>query len=517
MAQSEEFEQFRLNAQDFMSARERGESAGTQISQMTATIGEAVEILNRSFSKEESPQQHTNVISPVVVPRDSRSWRWVFVAGFFGFIGILLASMLQETAAASALVGPHYWLVWIGYIVFSIWRNSFVMIPDGCQALITRFGKVEATVGAGRTMLIDPWKKVSYIVNTTKEYPYNAPIREAPTSSRINASVDLFLQFRIEDPGEFIFTLGGVNGFSEKLYNAISEVTRALIYEQRAADIYDLVGETTQSLIEALNSQFLPAVRFVNANITHAEPSSQEYRMDLAAAEVVRVAKEAYTYEYELKLRKEQDEGDLNKELASLREELSGIRADIAKFQAQINTARERETNRANAYARQLMIEAESGAQANSALLEAQALDIRAVSASFYPEILEYRYEQDILSRINDTADKMPQIVNVGGNGSDSDRINFMAIARQMMGLQDTPLYTETDMAHIRANMRAIMARIKERSGQINQIQEPLVDTDLLPGEGETDVAHTEVIDDIIPDDIDEILGDSGQDEEEEQ
>jgi hypothetical protein len=92
------------------------------------------------------------------------------------------------------------------------------------------------------------------------------------------------------------------------------------------------VGETTQSLVEALNSQFLPAVRFVNANITHAEPSSQEYRMDLAAAEVVRVAKEAYTYEYELKLRKEQDEGDLNKELASLREELSGIRADIAKF-----------------------------------------------------------------------------------------------------------------------------------------------------------------------------------------
>jgi regulator of protease activity HflC (stomatin/prohibitin superfamily) len=509
IAQSEEFEQFRLNAQDFMSARERGESAGTQIAQMTATIGEAAEILNRSFSKEESPQQHTNVISPVVVPRDSRSWWWLFVAGFFGFLGFFMAAVLPSQVSL-ALVGPHYWLVWVGYIAFSIWRNSFVMIPDGCQALITRFGKVEATVGAGRTWLLDPWKRVSYIVNTTKEYPYNAPIREAPTSSRINASVDLFLQFRIEEPGEFIFTLGGVNGFSEKLYNAISEVTRALIYEQRAADIYDLVGETTQSLIEALNSQFLPAVRFVNANITHAEPSSQEYRMDLAAAEVVRVAKEAYTYEYELKLRKEQDEGDLNKELASLREELSGIRADIAKFQAQINTARERETNRANAYARQLMIEAESGAQANSALLEAQALDIRAVSAAFYPEILAYRYEQDILSRISDTADKMPQIVNVGGNG-DSDQINFMAIARQMMGLQDAPLYTETDMAHIRTNMRTIMARIKERSGQINQIQEPLVDVDLMPGEGETAVAHTEVVDDIIPDDIDEILGDNGQ------
>jgi hypothetical protein len=57
-------------------------------------------------------------------------------------------------------------------------------------------------------------------------------------------------------------------------------------------------------------------VRFTNANITHAEPSSQEYRMDLAAPEMVRVAKGAYTYEYELR-----------GELASLRETLSAISA----------------------------------------------------------------------------------------------------------------------------------------------------------------------------------------------
>ena len=513
VAQSEEFEQFRLNAQDFLSAREGGGSPGTQIAQMSATIGEAAEILNRSFSKEEGPErQTTNVISPVVIPRDSRSWLWIIVAGFFGLTGIVAAMVFPNTALI--IVGPHYWLAWLAYVGFSIWRNSFVMIPDGCQALITYFGKVEATVGAGRTWLINPWKKVGYIVNTTKEYPYNAPIREAPTSSQINASIDLFLQFRIEEPSEFVFTLGGVNGFSEKLHNAISEVTRALIYEQKASDIYDLVGETTQSLVEALNSQFLPAVRFVNANITHAEPASQEYRMDLAAAEVVRVAKEAYTYEYELKLRKEQDEGDLNKELASLREELSGIRADIAKYQAQINTAREREVNRANAYARQLMIEAESEAQANSALLEAQALDIRAVSSAFYPEILEYRYEQDILSRVHDTADNMPQIVNVGG-GMDSAKIDFMAISRQMMGLREAPLYTPEDLAHIRTNMRDIMARIKERSTQINQIQEPLIDAELAPGDGETAVAYADVVDEITPDDIDEILGENGHDEEE--
>ncbi len=479
VAQSEEFEQFRINARDFISARDQGQTAGTEIAQMTVSLSEAAEVLNRSFSKEENRDQApVNVISPVVIPKDTRSYWWILAALFFTVIGVMgffstglldnLVGNLGGTFTSRwVCFGPHYWLLLAAYVIYSGWRNTYIMVPDGSQALITKFGRLEKKVGAGRTMLVDPWKKVSYIVNTTKEYPYNAPIREAPTASRINASVDLFLQFKIEDPEEFIFTLGGVNGFSEKLQNAISEMTRALIYEQRAEDIYDLVGETTQAMLESLNSQFLPAVRFVNANITHAEPSSQEYRMDLAAAEVLRVAKEAYTYQYELKLRKEQDEGDLNRELAGLKEKLSEIRAEIARSQAEINTAREKEINRANAYARQLMIEAESEAKANSALLEAQALDIRAVSSAYYPEILEYRYQQDVLAKLEGMADRLPQVINIGSGQAD---IDFMSIARQMMGVGDKPLYTENDVQMIRQRMKQIVARIRERAVQINQI-----------------------------------------------
>src|ERR687889_666838 len=46
------------------------------------------------------------------------------------------------------------------------------------------------------------------------------------------------------------------------------------------------------------------------------------------------------------------------------------------------------------------MVEAESEANANAALLEAQALDIRAVSSAAAPEILEYRFQQDVLERL---------------------------------------------------------------------------------------------------------------------
>jgi hypothetical protein len=242
-------------------------------------------------------------------------------------------------------------------------------------------------------------------------------------------------------------------------------VTRALIYEQKAEDIYDLVGESTQSMLESLNRQFLPAVRFVNANITHAEPASQEYRMDLAAAELVKAAKEAYTYEYELNLRKEQDEGELNKDLAGLRETLSEIRAEIATYQAQMNTAKEKAINRANAYARQLLIEAESEAKANAALLEAQALDIKALNSARYPEILEYRFRQEALNRIESVATKLPQIINIGP--SDENTINFMAVARQMLDVKDTPLYTPEALQAIREKMNDIGARIKKRAGEI--------------------------------------------------
>ncbi len=473
----EESEQFRIDARDFLSARERGGTTGTRIDQQTAALTDAAEIVNRSFPTVEPSGRFINAISPVVIPnRQSLFWRLMPIGMMvvFLFVGALVTLGIVGFAGgglALALFGPHLWLLLVLLAFFSWWRQSVVMVPDGCRAVVTRFGKLEEVVESGRKLLFNPWKQVSYIVNTTREYPYNAPIREAPTASRVNASVDLFLQFKIEDPAEFIFTVGGVKGFSDKLENAISEVTRALIYEQRAEDIYDLVGESTQKFLDSLNEQFLPAVRFTNANITHAEPSSQEYRMDLAAPEMVRVAKGAYTYEYELRLRKEQDEGELRGELASLRETLSAISAEIATFQAQIDTARERETNRANASASERMVEAESEANANAALLEAQALDIRAVSSAAAPEILEYRFQQDVLERLAAVADRLPQVVQIGAIDGD-DAVDFLQISRRMIGTGDEPLFTPEDMQAIRDRMEEIQARIRDRAGELESLSD---------------------------------------------
>lgn len=452
---------FTLNPHDFAAARDGGVSVGTLIEARTASLNEAGEIINRSFS-----ENGMHVISPVIIPKSGTA-KVLIPLGILVVLG-LIGALGGVIPGVEVIFGLHYWIVLVLAAVFLWWRRSVVMVPEGCKALITKFGKLVHIAEPGRVTLFNPWKRVSYIVNTTREYPFNAPISEAPTQQGVKASVDLFLQFRIENPAEFIFVLGSVAGFQSKLQNAISEVTRSLIYAQRAEDIYDLVGESTLGMLESLNQQFLPAVRLTDVNITHAEPSSQEYRMDLAAPEMVRVAKEAYTYEYELQLRKEQNEGDLIKELAGLQETLSAIQAEIAGYQARMDTALERASHQAKAQAGQRLVEAESSANANAALLEAQALDIRALSAAEAPEILEHRFQKDMLDKLESVATSLPQVVQVGEHTD----IDYLALAQQLVGGKGAVLFSPEDMAAIRSRLSEIGKRVVGREAEIDALLE---------------------------------------------
>ncbi|MGX1914763.1 SPFH domain-containing protein [Streptomyces phaeochromogenes] len=459
-----------MDPADFPAAREQGGSIATVMAQKTVSLDEAGEALNQSEQQREGGEQ-VHAICPMVLPkgRSFLSMLPVLSLLVLGAVGTAVVSTVDDSPLTNPLFGLHYWVISVVAVAFVWWRQGMVMVPDGCQALITRFGKLEKVVGPGRVILISPWKRVSYILNTTREYPFNAPVREAPTKGGVKASIDLFIQFRISDATEFVYTLGAVRGFEEKLSNAVSETIRSLIYEQEAAGIYDMVGEDTGRLLEQLNQQFRPAVELTNANITHAEPSDRNYRMDLAAPEMVRMAKEAYTHEYALMLRKEQDEGDLSKELATSHETLSAIQADIAQYQAQMDTAVERETNRAQALARQRYVQAESEAKANAALLEAQALDIRAVTAAEAPEILEYRYQQQILDTLEQVADHLPRLVRIGGSadGNGAAGVDFLQLAREMVGERGEELFSEADMAAMRGQLAAIGDRIAGREDEI--------------------------------------------------
>ena len=178
-------EQFKIDARDFLSARERGGTTGTRIDQQTAALSDAAEIVNRSFPTLEPSGRFINAISPVVIPnRQSLFWRLMPVGMMvvFLFVGTLVTLGIAGFAGGGlvlALFGPHLWLLRSCLLLLLV-APERGMVPDGCRAVVTRFGKLEEVVEPGRKLLFNPWKQVSYIVNTTREYPYNAPIREAP-------------------------------------------------------------------------------------------------------------------------------------------------------------------------------------------------------------------------------------------------------------------------------------------------------------------------------------------------
>ena len=98
------------------------------------------------------------------------------------------------------------------------------------------------------------------------------------------------------------------------------------------------------------------------------------------------------------------------------------------------------------------------------------------MNSAYYPEIVEYRYKQEILDKVEAVAGRLPKLVNLGTAAE--ARIDFMAVAREMLGVEDKPLYTEADIQAIRARAEQIMKRIKERMGQLNELIDG--DTELM-------------------------------------
>src|ERR687890_473903 len=119
-------EQFRIDARDFLSARERGGTTGTRIDQQTAALSDAAEIVNRSFPTLEPSGRFINAISPVVIPnRQSLFWRLMPVGMMvvFLFVGALVTLGIAGFVVgglALALFGPHLWLL-LGLLAFFSW------------------------------------------------------------------------------------------------------------------------------------------------------------------------------------------------------------------------------------------------------------------------------------------------------------------------------------------------------------------------------------------------------------
>ena len=83
-------------------------------------------------------------------------------------------------------------------------------------------------------------------------------------------------------------------------------------------------------------------------------------------------------------------------------------------------------------------------------------------------------------------SDSLPQIVRVG---EESEGVDYLQIARQLVGGQDQQLFTSEDMAAIRSRQSDIAERVSSRESEIEDLLQAPEETDveILPA-SETDI-----------------------------
>lgn len=311
---------------------------------------------------------------PVVIPKDRRGFGWIILAG----IGLyFLLTMLMAIMAGNAIIAvPAALMMLLIFGITSIFwiLGAIVEIEQGTTGIESHYGKITGTLSPGRHYLFWPWQKVEFIVDTSTEIPYTAPVLACPTRDNVPLkSIEFFLKFRIEDPIAFVRNIGASN-FDLVLSSAVQDAIRQRSRQVETERAYDLRGSDVGDMQDYLNRQMQRyGVRIIGANIPDVQLPDQ-YQQHLATRE--KVSKELTAYEREWELVRKQRIDTLLMEIERAKKERD---ARFVEVKTAINKAREsvaqvlqeRETE---AQKIRLEIEARGRAALKSAENEARAL-----------------------------------------------------------------------------------------------------------------------------------------------
>jgi regulator of protease activity HflC (stomatin/prohibitin superfamily) len=369
---------------------------------------------------------------PVVIPRDRRGYGWMMLAGTaVYFIGAALFSR----GFGAGLFGLMGFFL-LGISAFWLWRSSIVMIEQGTTGIMSRFGRIESTLSPGRRHLWWPWEKVEFIVDTSTEIPYSAPVLSSPTQENVPLkSIEFFLKFRIVDPVRFVRHIGASN-FDLVLSSAVQDAIRRRSRRVQTERAYDLRGSDVGDMQEYLNRLMERyGVRIVGANIPDVQLPEQ-YQDNLATRE--RVAKELNAYEKEWELRRKQRIDTLLLEIERAKKERD---ARLIEVNEAINKAREdvaqmlqeRETD---AEKIRLEIEAKGQATLKAAENEAKALNRLGKAYKDNRAVLQYELARRRLEVAEHLVNRAPRPVLVKSEGGgEQSALSTLILAQLLPGM----------------------------------------------------------------------------------
>ncbi len=329
---------------------------------------------------------------PVVIPKDKRQMWGPFLIGFAFYTAITSFLFFWRINLQTATV-----LALFSLIIFSLlgaavwWRTARVEIEQGTTGVRSKWGKIVGTISPGRQFLWWPWDKVEYIVDTSTEIPYTAPVLACPTHENVPLkSIEFFLKFRIEEPVSFVRRIGASN-FDVVLSSAVQDAIRRRSRQVQTADAYDLRGSDVGDMQESLNRQLKRyGVRITGANIPDVK-LPQQYQDNLSTREKVSKELAAYEKEWELIRKRRQDALLLEIERAKKERAAKLIAVQEAVNKAREDVAEMLQKKEAIAEKIRLEIEAEGRAKLKSAENEARALHRLGRSYKDNQAVLQYQ------------------------------------------------------------------------------------------------------------------------------
>lgn len=366
-------------------------------------------------------------VVPVVIPKDRRGYGWLLLLGFALYLGGVAVfageGALRGLAVLGAIVGLLLALLWC-------WRSSIVEIEQGTTGILSRYGQIVGTLTPGRHYLWSPWQKVEYVVDTSTEIPYSAPVVACPTRDNVPLkAIEFFLKFRIEDPIAFVRNIGASN-FSMMLSSAVQDAIRQRSRQVQTERAYDLRGSDVGDMQEYLNRQMAHyGVRIIGANIPDVQLPDQ-YQQHLATRE--RVAKELVAYEREWELIRKQRGDMLLMEIERAKKErdarLIEVKAAMNKAREDVaQTLQERETE---AQRIRLEIEVQGRAALTAAENEARGLQHLGQSYQDNRAVLQYELAMRRLEVAEKLVSHAPRPIIVRTDGGDSSALSTLLLAQ---------------------------------------------------------------------------------------
>ncbi len=369
---------------------------------------------------------------PVVIPKDRRRMGWLiwFALAFYSLVANLLLFEFSSVGIGLAVLSVVFFTL-IG--AFTWWRSAIVEIEHGTTGVLSRWGKIEETLKPGRRLLWWPWEKVEFIVDTSTEIPYTAPVLACPTHENVPLkSIEFFLKFRIIDPVLFVRHIGASN-YDMVLSSAVQDAIRNRSRRVETANAYDLRGSNVDDMREQLNRQMSRyGVKITGANIPDVQLPNQ-YQQNLSTRE--RVAKElvAYEKEWELIRKRRQDELLLQIERAKKERDEKRIAVQEAINKARESVAQMLQQREAEAEKIRLEIEAEGRAELKSAENEARALHRLGQSYKDNQAVLQYELAVKRLAVAEELLRSAPRPVVVNQSGGEQNSALATLLLAQLL------------------------------------------------------------------------------------